>query len=183
MSASTPHFVLENDVWCTSVRLRSWEAYGASVRSKISGLFSGKQTKLVFAPEGRETDPMNETETSLALWFLENEGGVVDAMLDAVIEEYPAIQEEYDYSDEEKAEYMPDIRSKKDLRKLIELQTVYIHPIQKDGIPYIGFSFECTWDEEHGLGVLMHGTRKVRIGGADTAMTLWMARRDAEEPR
>jgi len=40
--------------------------------------------------------------------------------------------------------------------------------VEKDGIPYVGFEFGCTWDEEHGLGVLMHGTRTVEIG--DTAM-------------
>jgi hypothetical protein len=50
--------------------------------------------------------------------------------------------------------------------------------VQKDGIPYAGFEFGCTWDDEHGLGVLMHGTRAVDIGGADTAFLLWIAEQD-----
>jgi hypothetical protein len=29
------------------------------------------------------------------------------------------------------------------------------------------------------LGVLMHGTRVVKIGGADTAFLLWIAEEDA----
>jgi hypothetical protein len=58
---------------------------------------------------------------------------------------------------------------------------VNVHQVQKDGIPYVGFEFACTWDEEHGLGVLMHGTRTVEIGGADTAFLLWLAEVDAEK--
>jgi hypothetical protein len=46
--------------------------------------------------------------------------------------------------------------------------------------PYVGFEFGCTWDDEHGLGVLMHGERVVDVGGAETAFLLWIAERDAE---
>ena len=49
----------------------------------------------------------------------------------------------------------------------------------KDGLPCFGYEFGCTWDGEHGLGVLMHGKRVVEVGGADTAFTLWIAKRDA----
>ena len=33
-------------------------------------------------------------------------------------------------------------------------------------------------DEEHRLGVLMHGTRLVHIGFADVAFVLWRAEQD-----
>lgn len=77
---------------------------------------------------------------------------------------------------------MPDIRTADDLHSLIGLSSVNVHQVQKDGIPYTGFEFSCTWDEEHGLGVLMHGTRTVQIGGADTAILLWIAEEDAQRP-
>ena len=57
---------------------------------------------------------------------------------------------------------------------------VNVHPIQHQGLPYAGFEFGCTWDDEHGLGVLMHGTRVVKIGGADTAILLWLAKQDRD---
>ena len=75
---------------------------------------------------------------------------------------------------------MPDIRTADDLHSLIGLSSVNVHQVQKNGIPYAGFEFGCTWDEEHGLGVLMHGTRTVQIGGADTAILLWIAEEDAQ---
>jgi hypothetical protein len=62
---------------------------------------------------------------------------------------------------------------------LIGLHDVYVHQVLKDGLPYVGYEFGCTWDGEHGLGVLVHGTRVVEVGGAQTAMTLWIAKQDA----
>lgn len=43
-----------------------------------------------------------------------------------------------------------------------------------------GFRVRVQVDPEHGLGVLTHDTRVVEVGGADTAILLWIARRDAE---
>lgn len=43
---------------------------------------------------------------------------------------------------------------------------------------YVGFSFWCTWDDEHGLGVMTHKNRVVKIGGVDTALLNWIAESD-----
>ena len=63
--------------------------------------------------------------------------------------------------------------------KRIKLQSVKFHDAVRANEPYIGFLFSCDWDDEHGLGVMMHGTRLVQIGGADTAILEWIADRDA----
>jgi hypothetical protein len=63
----------------------------------------------------------------------------------------------------------------------VGLYAVNIHQLDNDGVPYVGYEFGCEWDEEHGLGVLMHGTRLIEVGFADTAILLWIAERDAEE--
>jgi len=137
--------------------------------------------RIVFAPEGRGIEPLTDSEVALAVWAIENEASVAAALMESLLKEYPALQEQYGYSDEEKAEIMPDIKSADDLRNLIGLHSVNIHQIQKNGLPYMGFEFGCKWDEEHGLGVLMCGTRTVEIGGADTAILLWIAERDARK--
>lgn len=74
---------------------------------------------------------------------------------------------------------MPDISSIEDLKSLIGLYAVNVHQIDKGSLPYIGLEFGCAWDEEHGLGVLMHGTRPVEVGASDTALLLWIAKQDA----
>lgn len=62
----------------------------------------------------------------------------------------------------------------------IEMVRWVIAPQSANRLPYFGITFRCTWDEEHGAGVLMHGTRVVEIGGVDTAILLWMAKENAE---
>jgi hypothetical protein len=82
---------------------------------------------------------------------------------------------EFDFDDS-----FPSIDDEATLRKRIGLYAIHIHQIERGGMPYVGYEFGCDWEEEHGLGVLMHGVRVVRVGFADTAFLLWKARKDAE---
>jgi len=169
--------------WVAATTLPSWKGYldrTGAYGGRGTGASSDGSVEVVFAPEGRDASPLTEQELSLISWFLENEGRVSDAAKDAIFQKYPDLQESYDYSPSEKAEFMPDISSVEDLRQLIGLYAVNVHQIEKDGLPYIGLEFGCTWDEEHGLGVLMHGTRPVEVDGSHTALLLWIAKRDAE---
>ncbi len=40
----------------------------------------------------------------------------------------------------------------------------------------------CTWDEEHGVGVLTHKGRVVKLGQADTAFDSHAAKKDGGKP-
>lgn len=50
--------------------------------------------------------------------------------------------------------------------------------ITKNGLPYVGFSFSCPWDSEHGLGVMMHKDRVIDIGDDEMAFDLGRAKKD-----
>jgi hypothetical protein len=169
--------------WVASATLPSWKGYlartGAYGRLG-NGALSDGSVEVVFAPEGRDASPLTEQELALVSWFLENEASISDAAKTAIFQKYHELQESYDCSPSEKAECMPDISSVEDLKRLIGLFAVHVHQIEKGGLPYIGLEFGCTWDNEHGLGVLMHGTRPVEVGGSDTAILLWIAEQDAE---
>ena len=75
---------------------------------------------------------------------------------------------------------MPEIERIEQLRSLIGLSNVYVHAVSKDGMAYIGYEFGCTWDDEHGLGVMTHRNRIVEAGYADASFDEWTAKRDAE---
>lgn len=134
---------------------------------------------ITFAPEGRDESPLTEQERACVQWLLDHEAEVASAVLEGLLAEYPGLQRDYGYEGAEREEYMPDVSSKEDFRRLIGLHDVHVHQLLKEGLPYVGYEFGCTWDGEHGLGVLMHGSRVVEVGGADTAITLWIAKRDA----
>ena len=75
---------------------------------------------------------------------------------------------------------MPDISGPADLTKLIGFSGVHFHRTAKAGVSYEGIHLDCTWDDEHGLGVMMHKNRVVKFGGGDTAMLEWIAGADAK---
>ncbi|KFF03578.1 hypothetical protein IW19_21550 [Flavobacterium reichenbachii] len=94
---------------------------------------------------------------------------------------YPEWKKRYDYSEKDKPDFMPDVTETKDFANLISPTTVYITSVFKDDLPYIGFLFSCSWDSEHGLGVMTHKDRIVEIGGADTAFLTWIAEEDMKK--
>jgi hypothetical protein len=75
---------------------------------------------------------------------------------------------------------MPQVTTPDELKSLFGLANVHIHQASKNGVSYVGLEFECTWDSEHGLGVMIHKNRIVDFGGADTAILEWIADRDAQ---
>ena len=66
---------------------------------------------------------------------------------------------------------LPKLDSVDGVKQVVELAGVTIHREEKDGAAYVGFSFSCTWDEEHGCGVLTRDGRVVAVGAQDTAFT------------
>jgi hypothetical protein len=69
--------------------------------------------------------------------------------------------------------YLPDIRSAEDVQNHIGLSIVHVMNSDKDEFAYVGFEFGCTWDEEHGLGVMTHRDRIIAIGQADKSFDIW----------
>jgi hypothetical protein len=175
-------FQREGRFWEAQAQLPSWVGYQA--RNGPYGSLSSDEPSdgmvtITFAPEGRDKSPLTERERSSAQWLLDHEAEVASAVLAGLLAEYPRLQELYGYEGEERETFMPDVSSTEDFRQLIGLHDVYVHQVLKDGLPYVGYEFGCTWDGEHGLGVLTHGSRVVRVGDAQTAFTLWMAEQDA----
>ena len=175
-------FQLDHSCWTTKAQLPSW--IGFQARNGPYGSISSEspsdgRVTIAFAPEGRDESPLTEQERASVQWLLDHEAEVASAVLEGLLAEYPRLQQLYGYEEAEREEFMPDVSSAENFRQLIGLHEVHVHQVLKDGLPYIGFEFGCTWDGEHGLGVLMHGSRVVEVGDAGTALTLWIAKEDA----
>jgi hypothetical protein len=115
------------------------------------------------------------------MWVVEHQAAAHDAMLERLFDEYPGIREQYkgSFGKEERKKVLPKIRFPAQLKELVGIHSIQVHPIAKDGKPFIGVELGCTWDAEHGLGVLLHGPTPLEVGIADTAITLWIARKYA----
>jgi uncharacterized protein DUF6985 len=175
-------FQLEHFCWTTKAQLPSWIGFqtrNGPYGSTSSDSPSDGWVTIAFAPEGRDKSPLTEQERASVQWLLDHEAEVASAVLKGLLAEYPRLQQDYGYDEAEREACMPDVSSTEDFRQLIGLHEVHVHQLLKEGLPYVGYEFGCTWDEEHGLGVLVHASRVVKVGGANTAFTLWIAKRDA----
>lgn len=179
-----PNFDWDDYFWITSAKLPAWAGY--QVRGGAYGSVSAKgasdgTVKILFAPEGRRDGPLTDEEVGLVKWVIDNQNAVHDAMLERLFAEYPDIRERYlDWFGEEEAKTaLPIVRSEHDLKKIVGVVSINVHQIAKDGKPYVGVELGCTWEVEHGLGVLLHGATALEVGGTDTAILLWKAKRYA----
>lgn len=177
---------IQDDLWWGArLRLRSWGGYQS--RYGPYGSIdkpepSDGTVDLIFAPEARGLEPMTQAEMALVDWFESNENDVSAAVKAGIIAWCSPNSSErmtqFDFDDE-----FPVVLDEGDLKRNVGLFAVCIHQLDTNGVPYIGYEFGCEWEEEHGLGVLMHGSRVVEVGFADTAGTLWRAESDADEFR
>ncbi|MFM2386972.1 MAG: hypothetical protein RL660_1729 [Bacteroidota bacterium] len=92
---------------------------------------------------------------------------VRDALFDGLLKQMPELQDCY-------ADAIPEIKNLGDFKQYIGLANIHVMPADKDGYAYIGYELGCDWEEEHGIGVMMHKDRVVEFGQADTAFNQWI---------
>lgn len=108
----------------------------------------------------------------------EHQSEIQESILNALLIAYKKLQIEYGY--EEDNEDMPAITAASEFKKYIGLSTIHLFSNCKDNIAYVGYEFGCSWDVEHGLGILTHKERVIEIGAADTAFDTWLAEKDID---
>lgn len=149
--------------------------------SKGRDVASDGLVTVIFKRRGRDIAPLTEEDQRLVRWFEDHHAEQSEPILTSVFAAYPAFKQAYreDYGLDDVEDILPEISGPRDLRGLIKLNEVVIHRLEASGMPYIGYEFECAWDGEHALGVLLHGTRVAVVGDANVAFTRWIAERDA----
>ena len=111
-----------------------------------------------------------EAQREAVTYYLEQGRGVFTSVLTSLSLYYDKLRPRcIDFFGSEAACLMPIVRDTADFSRLIDLRHIHVHPWSKDGIVYVGLQFGCTWDREHGFGVLMHRDRVVSVGSADVS--------------
>jgi hypothetical protein len=136
--------------------------------------------QVLFAPGRRGPGaPLAEAEVQQVQWAIDHEREVMDALLAALIPHYARLRQER-APDQRDDRLMPEVSSPDGFRPLIQLETVVVHDVAGLGdMPYVGLDFSCTWEDGHGLGVMMQGPRVVGIGNGEAAFQRALADRDA----
>jgi hypothetical protein len=159
-------------------------AYAARSSAKES---DGTARLSVTPPTGVAEQPPSAEQANALRYLLEHEIAVRDAVVAAVFEEYPRIRERLLGDGFVEESELPALEGPEQLKSHIGLSTIHVLRVVKDGAAYVGFEFGCTWDDEHGLGVMTHQGRLVelphmgigKVNGADLASEDWVAEEDA----
>ena len=187
-----PPLKWDGHFWKCRTILNSWRgfqsrlgAYGAVSSTTES---DGAVRLSVVPPGGVVAQPPAVEQANAYRHLLDHEEEIRDAILQAIFDAYPAMRARYPFGEELAVKEMPTLDRPEQLRALLGLSIVHVLNVAKDGAAYVGFEFGCTWEEEHGLGVLTHRSRPVAIpflGGAtvsaaDVASEEWIAEVDSE---
>ena len=115
-------------------------------------------------------------------YIAEHQADLRAALLQAAKAEYDkALQDKDAFDPEDLPDILPPIKNDQDLLRLITPRDANVFATAAQGLHFVGFMFACTWDEEHGIGMLTHGGAVLRHGGGDTAVLEWMAEEAARK--
>lgn len=100
-------------------------------------------------------------------FFVEHETDVCRTIIDAVFRWYVRRRkQDQDWFEEQDC---PEIDTADGLRELMTFQGLRVRRDEFEETALTGFSFACKWDDEHGLGVLVHRGTVLDVGQADVA--------------
>jgi hypothetical protein len=175
--------------WTARVVLDSWAGFqsrlGAYASTSSNTASDGTVRLSVAAKEGATPTP---EQAAAFEYLLANQNAVRDTLVAAIVEEYPLLRDNVLAGGIVDEVEMPELTSPDDLKARVGLAVVHVLQTAKDGVAYTGFEFGCTWDDEHGLGVMMHRNRVIefpengvgKVNGADLASEEWLAEEDAK---
>jgi len=100
-------------------------------------------------------------------YFKEHQAEVTDAVMAALLKDYGKLRRQWLKHDPDLE--LPEITSAEEMRKNVGLGTLHMFDIARKGVAYFGLELGCTWDEEHGAGVVLLRNRVLAVGQADTS--------------
>lgn len=169
-----PNTIIGDNFVCELI-LSSWSGFqsrqGFYTSKDIEDTSNGL-TKVYI--EGKEIDQnkiVTLEQINALKYLLENSDKVKDIILNRLLSEMPELKEIYE-------DLIPDIKKIEDFKDYVGLSNVYLMTSDKDGYAYTGFELGCDWDEEHGIGIMMHKDRVIDIGDADIAFASWITFED-----
>lgn len=168
LKAGGVELVIEEDEingWMTSFVLPVWKEFGCENSLEDA---AGEKLFVVLQPEEDSSpEEIGADAYSTALeWILGNSEAIREASLASIFSYiHDTLIGEYGLDDPE----LLEIKSPSQLKTEIDPSYLRLFPYSKNGVPYFALEFECSWDPEHGCGVMFYGNDVVDVGVSDSA--------------
>lgn len=119
-----------------------------------------------------EDGTIEEWQIILANKFCEKEGLLKDRVYKAIYDHYQEEAEELRLQFGDDFQHLvPHVENIEQLKELLTPKGVYIGELEPSE-EAVGLLFECTWEEEHGLGVLLNNWKVEDVSHQDVAFTI-----------
>jgi hypothetical protein len=124
--------------------------------------------------EGNSVDYVKistQAQVNSIQYLQDNSEGISDLCLNGIYERLSDLRTNMDYD-------IPDFENVTQLQENLTLNCIHVLTVEKNEYSYVGFEFDCSWDKEHGIGIMTHKNRIVEVGEADTSFLNWIAEED-----
>ena len=123
------------------------------------------------------TDSTSETQEKNLQQFINKQDSLFPSILNAIFEEYKQSYSAYKegwtktrrFSDIELEKYLPKPTTPDKLKAFITPGILHIQNKKDCKLGTIGIEFDCTWDIENGLGVMLENWKVVKTGVAEAS--------------
>jgi hypothetical protein len=113
---------------------------------------------------GGDGDQVSPTQANAINYLLAHEATLYSKLLGALASYAGKFRADWENLDPQLADrIVPDKMTTKQVARRIEFRTIYFGRRWRNGIAYIEFYGECTWDREHGFRAVMHRNRVVGV--------------------
>jgi hypothetical protein len=152
----------EFDWWRGTVKLPQF----GDVKIKVPGRKSSSST-IELRVEADDDGPM-EAQGAAYTYLLDNQEKVLDACLKGIAKSAKRMRSIFEKSEWFKPgqldELLPKSATPDALRSRVRLYDVCVTDRVKSEMAHVEYSFNCAWDREHGLLVVLHRDRLVFSG-------------------
>lgn len=120
-----------------------------------SGLEEDVFQLVVYDKAGQGPSPAQERAFA---YLQQNKGAVCNAVRKGVFEYYQYLEPNME---------LASLKSADELTPLLFCGALSLQAASKDDCAFVYFSFECSFDEEHGIGVIVHKNTVINVGSDD----------------
>jgi hypothetical protein len=164
-----PNIILAEGRYEGHIKLTSWQGFQSR-----QGVYGSQNAE---APSdgvvqlnidcGEDQKVISNTHIEAVKYLLKNDYQVRDAAIDGLFNTWQELEEIYE-------DILPKITDVAEFKNHIGLHCVHVINSVKEGVAYVGLELGCSWDDEHGAGVMMHQNRVIDVGGADVSFMEWV---------
>lgn len=135
----------------------------------------GEFSVLAFAPESAASDPQLQAaglsieQQAAYRNTVENESAICQVVLETIAAYFSAEWADYYSEDGASDDLIQHVSTSAGIGQTLNLNSIFIHNTTNGGIAKVGFGFDCSWESEHGVGVLLHRSEVLKVGGEDEA--------------